>query len=175
MPCGCRTSLLVPLFTALVLIALPAVSTARPAPVVENAASRFAAVATGSGLGRSPIPGLSEAFLNSGRDASTVRHRLTKFTVPSTAKNKKWFDVSVTVTPAYEGSGHPVTFYIQALTGGRWRNGNHKSVSGQNVGDTTVFSVRVKFTGRTPRRIRARFLHKNHPTLYTAYKRIRVK
>jgi hypothetical protein len=104
-----------------------------------------------------------------------VPYKLQSFSVPKTAKNKKWFNVSILTSPTYLRTSKSVTFVSQKKVGGKWKGTLKYSVRGYKIsGNRSKFSARAKFSKGTYR-IRAEFRDIDHGLIKTVWKTIKIK
>lgn len=128
----------------------------------------------GSDLPNFPTPSAAGAY-HIGFWESPVPYKLTKYTVPASAKKKTWFTFSVQLTPTYIRTGKPVTFVLQQKVGSKWKHTLSVKVGGTKVsGGTTKFAAKAKLAKGTWR-VQARFADTDHKTMSTAWKNVKVK
>jgi hypothetical protein len=120
-------------------------------------------------------------FTISATKVAAVNYTMSNFTMPSKAKKKKSFALSVRLNPDYNGQLTPVSFYIERYVGrGKWKSAgaatSHFDIS---TATYTRYSGSAKLSSKGTYRIRAKFKDAAHTKVtkatYTAYKKIVVK
>jgi hypothetical protein len=116
-----------------------------------------------------------ESFTLSAATISTVPFSMGGFTVPGSKKRNKSFDVSVRVSPSYNGLYVPVKFEIQRKSGTFKK---YSTVTGTLYGGSSAYTkfgkkLKIKKTGTY--RIRAVFSDAAHVRQTTKWKTIKIK
>jgi hypothetical protein len=118
-----------------------------------------------------------ESFTVDAAYAPATKFKMTRLTVPKSARHNRKFNVSVKVLPRYNSLGSPIKFQIQRKSGRRWRTyataRSEMTVLAQGY---TKFGTSLKIKRKSTYRIRARFSDAAHARYkYTGYKAIKIK
>lgn len=116
-----------------------------------------------------------ETFTLSGVEVPKVPFSMSGFSVPGSKKKNKSFDVSVRVSPSYNGLYVPVKFEIQRKSG---KFKKYSTVTGTLYGGNstyTKFGKKLKLKKTGTYQIRAVFSDAAHVKQFTKWKKIKIK